>query len=152
MLLEQQKVDLAELIQQAATSQDEHDALTFQQSVQFMTSLNNSTPIARIIHLNGLIVCQTNDGTVVVPIQWDLRSVDTDDREFHHRTQGIEIYHTGFWICHNSHRSRLTRDRPGPRHAGREGYDQSAPRPAAMKTKPPRESRCTFCWAARRVL
>jgi hypothetical protein len=61
----------AELIRQAATSQDEHDALAFQQSVQLMANLNNSTPVARITHLNGLIVCQTNDGTVVVPIQWD---------------------------------------------------------------------------------
>jgi hypothetical protein len=61
----------AELIRQAATSQDEHDALAFQQSVQLMANLNNSTPVAGITHLNGLIVCQTNDGTVVVPIQWD---------------------------------------------------------------------------------
>jgi hypothetical protein len=61
----------AELIRQAATSQDEHDAIAFQQSVQMMANLNNSSPIARITHLNGLTVCQNNDGTVVVPIQWD---------------------------------------------------------------------------------
>jgi hypothetical protein len=61
----------AEFIRQAAASQDEHDALAFQQSVQLMANLNESSPIARIIHLNGLTVCQTNDGTVVVPIQWD---------------------------------------------------------------------------------
>jgi hypothetical protein len=36
-----------------------------------MANLNNSTPVARITHLNGLTVCQTNDGAVVVPIQWD---------------------------------------------------------------------------------
>jgi len=36
-----------------------------------MAELNNTSPIARITHLNGLTVCQTNDGTVVVPIQWD---------------------------------------------------------------------------------
>lgn len=36
-----------------------------------MANLNNSTPVARITHLNGLTVCQTNNGTVVVPIQWD---------------------------------------------------------------------------------
>jgi hypothetical protein len=59
------------LIRQAATSQDEHEALAFEQGVQLMANLNNSTPVARITHLNGLIVCQTNDGTVVVPIQWD---------------------------------------------------------------------------------
>jgi hypothetical protein len=61
----------AEFIRQAATSQDEHDAIAFQQSVQIMANLNSSTPIARITHLNGLTVCQTNEGTVVVPIQWD---------------------------------------------------------------------------------
>ena len=36
-----------------------------------MAKLNNTAPVARITHLNGLTVCQTNDGTVVVPIQWD---------------------------------------------------------------------------------
>jgi hypothetical protein len=36
-----------------------------------MAELNNTSPIAHITHLNGLTVCQTNDGTVVVPIQWD---------------------------------------------------------------------------------
>jgi hypothetical protein len=61
----------AAFIRQAATSQDEHDAIAFQQSVQLMANLNNSAPVARITHLNGLTVCQTNDGTVVVPIQWD---------------------------------------------------------------------------------
>jgi hypothetical protein len=61
----------AEFIRRAAASQDEHDALAFQQSVQLMANLNESTPVVRITHLNGLTVCQTNDGTVVVPIQWD---------------------------------------------------------------------------------
>jgi hypothetical protein len=61
----------AEFIRQAATSRDEHDAIAFQQSVQLMANLNNSTPVARITHLKGLTVCQTNNGTVVVPIQWD---------------------------------------------------------------------------------
>ena len=61
----------AELIRQAATSQDEHDAIAYQQSCQLMANLNKSTPVARITHLNGLTVCQTNDGAVVVPIQWD---------------------------------------------------------------------------------
>jgi hypothetical protein len=61
----------AEFIRQAATSQDEHDAIAFQQSAQLMANLNRSTPVARITHLKGLTVCQTNDGTVVVPIQWD---------------------------------------------------------------------------------
>jgi hypothetical protein len=36
-----------------------------------VADLNKSTPVARITHLKGLTVCQTNDGTVVVPIQWD---------------------------------------------------------------------------------
>ena len=60
-----------EFILQAANSQDEHDGLAFQQSAQIMANLNNTSPVARISHLNGLTVCQTKDGTVVVPIQWD---------------------------------------------------------------------------------
>ena len=60
-----------EFILQAANSQDEHDGLAFQQSAQMMANLNNTAPVARITHLNGLTVCQTNDSTVVVPIQWD---------------------------------------------------------------------------------
>ena len=60
-----------EFILQAANSQDEHDALAFQQSVQIMAQLNETAAVTRITHLNGLTVCQTNDGTVVVPIQWD---------------------------------------------------------------------------------
>ena len=61
----------AEFIRQAANSQDEHDAIAFQQSAQLMANLNNSARVARITHLHGLTVCETNDGTVVVPIQWD---------------------------------------------------------------------------------
>jgi MFS family permease len=61
----------AEFIRQAANSQDEHDAIASQQSAQIMGNLNKSTPVARSTHLKGLTVCQTNDGTVVVPIQWD---------------------------------------------------------------------------------
>jgi hypothetical protein len=60
-----------EFILRAVNSQDEHDALAFQQSAQIMAKLNNTTPVARISHLNGLTICQTKDGTVVVPIQWD---------------------------------------------------------------------------------
>ena len=36
-----------------------------------MANLNNSTPVTRITHLDGLTLCQTKDGTLVVPIQWD---------------------------------------------------------------------------------
>jgi hypothetical protein len=36
-----------------------------------MANLNNVSAIARISHLHGLTVCQTQEGTVVVPIQWD---------------------------------------------------------------------------------
>ena len=60
-----------EFILQAAKSRDEQDAIAFQQSAQLMANLNNSTPVTRITHLDGLTVCQTKDGTVVVPIQWD---------------------------------------------------------------------------------
>jgi hypothetical protein len=61
----------ADFIIQATTSQDEHDAIAFQQSVQIMANLNKNIPVVRITRLNGLTVCQTRDGTVVVPIQWD---------------------------------------------------------------------------------
>ena len=61
----------AEFIRQATNSQNEQQALTFQLSAQLMANLNANAPVARITHINGLTVCQTNDGTVVVPIQWD---------------------------------------------------------------------------------
>jgi hypothetical protein len=61
----------ADFIRQAASSESEQDALGYQLSVQIMAKLNATAPIARITHLSGLTVCQTNDGTVVVPIQWD---------------------------------------------------------------------------------
>jgi hypothetical protein len=48
-----------EFIRQAAGSQDEHDAIAFQQSAQLMANLNNSTPVVRITHLNGLTVLMT---------------------------------------------------------------------------------------------
>jgi hypothetical protein len=60
-----------EFILRAANSQDEHDALAFEQSAQIVAKLNNITPVVRITHLNGLTICQTDDGTVVVPIRWD---------------------------------------------------------------------------------
>ena len=60
-----------EFIRQAASSDDEHEALFFQQCAQLMTELNATAPLARITQLNGLPVCLTTDGTVVVPIQWD---------------------------------------------------------------------------------
>ncbi len=60
-----------EFILQATGSQSELDALSFQLSAQLMAKLNATAPIARISHFEGLTVCQTNDGTVIVPIQWD---------------------------------------------------------------------------------
>ena len=60
-----------EFIREAAMSQSEHDALACQVSAQIMAKLNNIAPVARITHLEGLTVCQTNDGTVVEPLQWD---------------------------------------------------------------------------------
>jgi hypothetical protein len=61
----------AEFIDRAASSQDEHDGIAFQQSAQLMANLNNNEPIVRITQLKGLTICQTKDGVVVVPIQWD---------------------------------------------------------------------------------
>ena len=60
-----------EFVRQAADSEDEHDALFFQQCAQLMAKLNADVPLARITHLHGLPVCLTNDGAVIVPIQWD---------------------------------------------------------------------------------
>jgi hypothetical protein len=60
-----------EFIVQATGSQSENDALAYQLSAQIMAKLNDTAPVARITHLEGLTVCQTNDGTVIVPIQWD---------------------------------------------------------------------------------
>ena len=60
-----------EFILHAAASQSEHDALAYQQSVQIMANLSNTSPVVRIIPFEGLTVCQTKDGTVVIPIQWD---------------------------------------------------------------------------------
>jgi hypothetical protein len=55
----------------ACAAEDEHEALYFQQSAQLMARLNTAAPISRITEIKGLPVCQTNDGTVVVPLQWD---------------------------------------------------------------------------------
>jgi hypothetical protein len=55
----------------AATSGDETDALFYQQCAQLMVLVNATTPIASIGQLNGITVCQTSSGGVVVPIQWD---------------------------------------------------------------------------------
>jgi hypothetical protein len=60
-----------EFILQAANSRDEQESIAFQQSAQMMANLNNSTPVTRITHLDGLTLCQTKDGTLVVPIRWD---------------------------------------------------------------------------------
>jgi hypothetical protein len=60
-----------EFIRLASGAEDEHEALFFQQATQLMAKMNAPAPLARITQLNGLPVCQTNDGTVVVPLQWD---------------------------------------------------------------------------------
>jgi hypothetical protein len=58
-----------EFIRQASNSEDEHDALFFQQCAQLMAKLNTIAPLARITQLNGLPACLANDGNVLVPIQ-----------------------------------------------------------------------------------
>jgi hypothetical protein len=60
-----------DFVRWAAESEDEHDALFFQQSAQLMAKVNATAPLTHITHLNSLPVCLTNDGTVLVPIQWD---------------------------------------------------------------------------------
>jgi hypothetical protein len=54
-----------------SASRGEGDAFAYQQSAQLMARVHAATPLARITQLRGLPVCQTVDGTVVIPIQWD---------------------------------------------------------------------------------
>jgi hypothetical protein len=61
----------SEFLKMTERAEDETDALFCQQSAQLMARVNKTTPVRRITELNGLPVCQTDDGTVVVPIQWD---------------------------------------------------------------------------------
>ncbi len=63
--------DRAGYLRWAAESADEHDAFFFQQCAQLMAKVNDTAPLTRITHLNSLPVCLTNDGTVIVAIQWD---------------------------------------------------------------------------------
>ena len=123
----------AEFIRQAATSQDEHDAIAFQQSAQLMANLNNSRPVARITHLSGLTVCQTNDGSVVVPIQWDYVAWTPMTERFITalKAQKFSTPVSGYTVY--PYRRRLTDDRPSPIRARRERDDQSAPRSPAVK-------------------
>ncbi len=58
-------------IQQATVSADEHDALFYQQCAQLMALVNASAPISAITLVNGLPLCLTASGAVVVPLQWD---------------------------------------------------------------------------------
>jgi hypothetical protein len=36
-----------------------------------MAKLNETTPVARILHVQGFPLCQLADGTVAVAVQWD---------------------------------------------------------------------------------
>lgn len=58
-------------IQQATVSADENDALFYQQCAQLMALVNASAPISAITLVNGLPLCLTASGAVVVPLQWD---------------------------------------------------------------------------------
>jgi hypothetical protein len=60
-----------------------------------MANLNNTSPVARITHLNGLTVCQTNDGTVIVPIQWDYVAWTPMAAHFDARPTGYLVAITG---------------------------------------------------------
>ena len=93
----------AEFIRHAATSESELDALAYQLSVQIMAKLNASAPIARVTHLGGLTVCQTKDGTVVVPIQWDYLAWTPGVSQFITalKTQQFSAVPTGYTIMIN---------------------------------------------------
>jgi hypothetical protein len=60
-----------EFIRNAAGSEDEHDGFAFQQCVELMALLTKTAPVTRIANLRGMTVCQVQDGTLVLPIQWD---------------------------------------------------------------------------------
>jgi len=61
----------AAFIREASTSQNEHDALAYQRVAQLMAEIGKKAAITRIAHLNGLTLCRTIDGRLVVPIEWD---------------------------------------------------------------------------------
>lgn len=60
-----------EFIRNAAASEDEHDGFAYQQCVELMALLTKTSPVTRIANLRGMTVCQVQDGTLVLPIQWD---------------------------------------------------------------------------------
>jgi len=60
-----------DFIRLVAKSRNEGDAFACQQSAQLMALVQPTAPIVRITQLRGLPVCQTQDGIVIIPIQWD---------------------------------------------------------------------------------
>ncbi len=61
----------AAFIREAAGSQNEHDALAYQRVAQLMVAIGKKSAITRIAHLNGLTLCRTIDGSLIVPVEWD---------------------------------------------------------------------------------
>ncbi len=98
-----------EFIKRAAASEGELQALGFQQSVQMMANLDATSPVATISQLEGLTVCQTNDGTIVVPVQWDYLAWTPDTANFINalKTQKFPSPATGFTIMINGTASPL---------------------------------------------
>ncbi len=123
----------ADFIIQATTSQDEHDAIAFQQSVQIMANLNKSTPVVRITRLNGLTVCQTKDGTVVVPIQWDYAVWTSMTEQFIAALKNRKFTHSGHRLHSYPDRCRLPNDSSSPGRARHQRHHQSASRPTAIR-------------------
>ncbi len=60
-----------DFIRLVSRSRGEGDAFGYQRSAQLMLRVHQTSPVVLITQLRGLPVCQTEGGTVVIPIQWD---------------------------------------------------------------------------------
>ena len=60
-----------DFVAQAAACAGEYEAVAYMQSAELMEQVNVVSPVARITELGGLPLCETRDGGVIIPIQWD---------------------------------------------------------------------------------
>jgi hypothetical protein len=71
-----------EYVELATEATDEVDALFFRRTAQVMARVHRETPLAVISTSHSLPVCLANDGTVVVPLEWDYASWTQRAAEF----------------------------------------------------------------------
>ncbi|MEI9894612.1 MAG: hypothetical protein WDN28_12180 [Chthoniobacter sp.] len=60
-----------EYVRLAAEATDETDAIFFRRSAQLMARVHREHPLAIVSAAHSLPVCLAQDGTVVVPLEWD---------------------------------------------------------------------------------